>query len=122
MTAKSITLAEAGRTSATAFPVSPATGRIIPAVTVTAAVVPAVLALPVPAPVAIPVSRATSAAAYFGLFRSCNCGHSSAWHNGAFGDAWRAGVQVRGGCEAAVEDGSTSGCGCARFREADVAS
>jgi hypothetical protein len=112
-------LAEAGRASAAAFPVSPATVRIIPTVPATAAA-PATAA--VPEPVAIPVPRATSAAAYFGLFRSCDCGHSSAWHSGAFGDAWRAGVQVRGGCEAAVEDGTASGCGCARFHEADVAS
>ena len=41
--------------------------------------------------VTIPAARqVSSAGAYFGLFKLCSCGHSSAWHSGAFGDAWRA--------------------------------
>ena len=104
-----ITLAQAGRISAAAaLPASAATVRIIP--TVAAA-----------EPIEIPAPR-NAAAAYFGLFRACGCGHSSAWHSGAFGDAWRAGQQVRGRCEAAVEDGSAHGCSCVRFSEPNVAS
>lgn len=100
-----------------AFPVSAATVRIIPDVRASVPV-----AAPVAVPVGEPVSRpAASAAAYFGLFRACDCGHSSAWHSGAFGDAWRAGQQVRGRCEAAVEDGSNGGCSCASFSEPGLA-
>lgn len=111
-----ITLAEAGRQSVPAMPVSPATVRIIP--TVAPAVAPTVAP---PQPTAIPTPGASSGAAYFGLFRACDCGHSSAWHHGAFGDAWRAGQQVRGGCEAGAEDGTARGCSCARFRDRDIA-
>jgi hypothetical protein len=114
MIPNSISLAQAGRASAAPLPVSPATVRIIPTVRAAA---PAAL------PIAVPDPRpAASAAAYFGLFRPCDCGHSSAWHSGAFGDAWRAGQQVRGRCEAAVEDGSARGCSCARFNEPGLAS
>ncbi|MDX6203236.1 MAG: hypothetical protein QOJ83_2736 [Frankiales bacterium] len=109
MSPEPITLAQAGRLWQAASPVSPATGRIIPSVTVAAP--------PAPEPVEIATVRQPSAAAYFGLFRPCECGHSSAWHDGAFGDAWRAGEQVRGGCEAAVEDGSAASCACSRFHE-----
>jgi hypothetical protein len=68
-----------------------------------------------PAPVAIPEPR-QHAGAYFQFFKPCTCGHSSAWHNGSFGDAWRAGEQVAGGCEAADE--SSNDCRCDSFRAA----
>jgi hypothetical protein len=104
-----VTVAQAGRQRS--GPV-----RIIP-------VVPAVTATPagtVREPMTIPAARPTVPGTYFGLFQQCGCGHSSAWHGGAFGDAWRAGVQVRGACEAADEVDAGS-CGCRRFREPDVA-
>lgn len=111
-----ISVAQAGRTSAASLPISSATVRIIPTVRPPA---PAPVAIPIP----VPAPRAAaSAAAYFGLFRACGCGHSSAWHDGAFGDAWRAGQQTRGRCEASAEEGSARGCGCARFHEPDLAS
>jgi hypothetical protein len=106
-----ITLAQAGQ-AATAAPV-----RIVPLVSVPLARTMAPLR-----PVSIPSTAQTSAGAYFGLFRSCDCGHSSAWHSGAFGDAWRAGEQVHGRCEAAPDEDSTFSCRCARFREPDLAS
>ncbi|MDX6253766.1 MAG: hypothetical protein QOJ11_100 [Frankiales bacterium] len=115
MSPNPITLAQAGLRWQAANPVSPATVRIIPSVP---AVPPAVTAAEPPAVLAV---RPPSAASYFGLFRSCDCGHSSAWHTGAFGDAWRAGEQVRGGCEAAVEDGAASDCHCTRFRDPGLA-
>ncbi|BEP12424.1 hypothetical protein acdb102_07350 [Acidothermaceae bacterium B102] len=66
----------------------------------------------------IPAARQVSAAgAYFGLFKLCSCGHSSAWHSGAFGDAWRAGEQVQGRCESSDEVSSGS-CGCGSFQAA----
>jgi hypothetical protein len=118
MIPNAITLAQAGRLPAAAFPISPATGRIIPSVGV-AAVVAAVA--PITEPTTIPEPRAGSAADYFGMFRPCACGHSSAWHSGAFGDAWRAGLQVRGGCEAGIEDGAAGTCSCARFSDPSTA-
>jgi hypothetical protein len=66
-----------------------------------------------PEPVAIPEPR-QQAGAYFQLFKLCACGHSSAWHSGAFGEAWRAGEQVAGGCEAADE--TSKACSCHNFR------
>lgn len=116
MIPNAITLAQAGRLPSAAFPVSPATGRIIPTVGVAAVAA----AAPVADPTAIPAPRIPSAANYFGMFRACTCGHSSAWHNGAFGDAWRAGQQVRGGCEAGVEDGTAGACRCARFSDPGI--
>ncbi len=69
--------------------------------------------------VTIPATRQPSAAgAYFMLFKLCGCGHSSAWHGGAFGDAWRAGEQVRGACESADEP-ANGACRCTSFRPAD---
>jgi hypothetical protein len=121
MIPNAITLAQAGRLPSAAFPLSPATGRIIPAVAVATAVVAVAPVAPPIEPTAIPVPRIASAANYFGMFRACTCGHSSAWHNGAFGDAWRAGEQVRGGCEAGFEDGAASGCSCARFSDPGTA-
>ena len=56
-----------------------------------------------------------SATAYFDLFRPCRCGHSSAWHSGAFGEAWRSGHQVHGACEASADSGA--GCACRAFAE-----
>jgi hypothetical protein len=120
MIPNAITLAQAGRLPAAAFPISPATGRIIPAVAVAVAAVVAVVA-PKTEPAAIPAPRTGSAADYFGMFRACACGHSSAWHNGAFGDAWRAGLQVRGGCESGIEDGTAGICSCARFSDPGTA-
>jgi len=94
-----VTLAEAG-------------ARHAAAAAVTAA--PPSVAAP---PVAIPAAReASPSGAYFLLFKLCSCGHSSAWHSGAFGDAWRAGVQVQGRCEATDE--SSTGCRCSSFRAA----
>jgi hypothetical protein len=70
--------------------------------------------------VTIPAARqASPAGAYFQLFKLCSCGHSSAWHSGAFGDAWRAGEQVEGGCEADDESSRTS-CRCGSFRPASL--
>ncbi len=114
MIANPITLAEAGRMSAALGSVSPATVRIIPTVAAPASA-------PAPASTSIPEPRPSSATAYFGLFRSCDCGHSSAWHKGAFGDAWRAGQQVRGRCEASAEGGAAAACGCPQFHEPELA-
>src|SRR3954471_14552805 len=88
----------------------------------TAPVARVVAAPPVitPDPVSIPEPR-QHAGAYFQLFKTCDCGHSSAWHSGSFGDAWRAGEQVAGGCEVAADDASTS-CACDVFRAADLSS
>jgi hypothetical protein len=79
---------------------------------------------PQPVPTAAPSSATEagrsalpSTTAYFELFRTCACGHSSAWHSGAFGDAWRSGQQVRGACEASAESGS-AGCACRGFADA----
>ena len=56
--------------------------------------------------------------AYLRLFRPCDCGHSSAWHSGAFGAEWRAGQQVRGACEA--DSGRLSAaCGCTAFSDSN---
>ena len=109
MIPNSISLAQAGQLPPGGGGISAATVRIVPTVTATE-------------PATIPGPRPSSAAAYFGMFRSCDCGHSSAWHSGAFGEAWRAGEQVRGRCEASVEDGAAAACSCARFRETNVAS
>ena len=86
----------------------------------------AVSAPPIIPPVAaagsatIPAARPVApAGAYFGLFKLCRCGHSSAWHSGAFGDAWRAGEQVQGRCESSDELSSAS-CTCGSFRPADL--
>jgi hypothetical protein len=130
MTPDPSTLGHVGRTSAALGTVSPATVRIIPTVAShTATAAPSLPAPPsvsapssptsaAPAPVraaAVPDPRPSGAAAYFGLFRPCGCGHSSAWHNGAFGEAWRAGEQVRGRCEAAGEDSVP--CRCSQFHD-----
>ena len=70
----------------------------------------------------IPTARQVApAGAYFGLFKLCSCGHSSAWHSGAFGDAWRAGEQVQGRCESADESSEVT-CRCASFRGAEMVS
>ena len=73
--------------------------------------------LPPAPPATAPARTQAPFGAYFGLFRPCDCGHSSAWHSGAFGDAWRAGEQVHGGCEALQETSGTA-CGCRHFHEA----
>lgn len=95
-----VTLAQAG-------------GHRAPAVTVVppATAVDGVTTIPAP-------RQPSPAGAYFLLFKLCSCGHSSAWHSGAFGDAWRAGEQVQGGCEA-VDEPSSASCRCRSFRAAD---
>lgn len=109
-----VTLAQAGERRAAAAPIIP---RVAAASSTTVTVVSAA---PVEAPVELPsIPRQPSAAAYFGMFRACGCGHSSAWHGGAFGDAWRAGQQVRGACEA-LGDASSSTCGCQRFSDPEA--
>ena len=75
--------------------------------------VPAVRSLPTQAAPSAEAQQSQAGPSYAGMFRSCACGHSSAWHVGAFSDAWRAGIQVRGACE--VE--GVAGCSCQQFRE-----
>jgi hypothetical protein len=62
-----------------------------------------------------PVAPPPSANAYFEWFQSCRCGHSSAWHGGAFGAAWRSGHQVQGACEAGASEGLARRCSCSHF-------
>jgi hypothetical protein len=97
-----VTLAQAGGQQS-AVPV-----RVVPSVDVAA-------------PAVVPAARQSAVGAYFGLFKACGCGHSSAWHGGAFGDAWRAGEQVRGACEA-DDEVSKGSCRCRRFHDPEVAS
>jgi hypothetical protein len=101
-----VTLAQAGGYVAQVAPVAP-----VAPVTPVPPVAPA-------AGVSIPEAR-QQAGAYFQLFKPCSCGHSSAWHSGSFGPAWRAGEQVAGGCEAANEVSSGS-CACRGFQAADL--
>jgi hypothetical protein len=81
------------------------------ATTAPLSIIPTVIAT-----VPIPSSRQPlSPTAYFDLFQPCTCGHSSAWHGGSFGAAWRSGLQVRGRCES----DDRGPCGCDAFRPAD---
>lgn len=99
--------------------------RAVPAARVPEQVRPAGTAGAPPSASSLPAAptRATpppssSVNAYFDWFQSCRCGHSSAWHGGAFGAAWRSGQQVQGACEASDSDGTTAPCPCRHFASA----
>lgn len=62
----------------------------------------------------------TPPTSYFPMFETCGCGHSSAWHSGAW-VAWRSGAQVVGGCELGRDGGAAAPvCACGGFFQADA--
>lgn len=99
---------------ASSDPGTSAPGTSAPASSAAALAPPATPATAVPAAPS-PVAPPASANAYFEWFQSCRCGHSSAWHGGAFGAAWRSGQQVQGACEAGASEGLAQRCSCSHF-------